>query len=281
MVYKSGRLELVSIREVFCSSVNDVVICKDRNAVPEIYYTLLIIKEHEVAKRLLQIYESAGPECRKSYIECFASGQQFYMVFPYQKERPLESFYMETEYSLNTCEAICMNLIVQCIAARLPYPLLYLVLTQKQIHIAADNTIYFSYQFHLDELDESRTEAHCASVCAMMMISLLEKKSAGKLVSYQLLKKKGMHGDYGTLTDLYRDARMSALREENVGILGNGKRLFKKYQHIVLKLLLVICIAMGITALIMILSQLVLGDIPLMRIFVNTFKKIGTESLLQ
>ena len=82
-------------------------------------------------------------------------------------------------------------------------------------------------------------------------------------------------------SDLYRDLKTAALAMEKRGIGHRIKALFRRNQDKIFRWLLVGCIILGIISIIMILSQVFFADIPLMRLFINTYKKIGTESLFQ
>lgn len=281
MTGQSKRLQLVNVREVYHGEINDVVICRDADAIADAFYTVLVVKNHVTAKKVLEIYEAAGGDASESYVECFARGQRFYIAFDYRKERPLEQFYMNSQYSIRECEGICMNLIAECIASRLPWPFLYLALSQGRIHLTVDRSIYFDCQFRLEELDESVREADCANLCAQIVTSLLENRVPGKLMSFQLLQKKAAHGEYYSFQELYRDLRLASLPVEKKGLRQRIWLFYRKHQDFIFRLMLAVCMALGITALLMLISQMVFGDIPFMRLFINTFKQIGTESLLQ
>ena len=65
------------------------------------------------------------------------------------------------------------------------------------------------------------------------------------------------------------------------GILTKIRRFFRHNQDRIFRLVLILAVLMGILALTMVVSQIIFGDVPFLRLFVNTFKQIGTESLLQ
>ena len=88
------------------------------------------------------------------------------MVFPWQQERPLKDFYMGESYTLTECENVCISVIMACITSNLPYPVLYLILEQGQLHLAKDRTVCLGYQIDLAELDPAKSERDCAVQCA-------------------------------------------------------------------------------------------------------------------
>ena len=48
------------------------------------------------------------------------------------------------------------------------------------LHIAKDNSVYFSYEFDLSELDSEIDEAKCTLACAEVILKLLSVKKAQK-----------------------------------------------------------------------------------------------------
>lgn len=56
---------------------------------------------------------------------------------------------------------------------------------------------------------------------------------------------------------------------------------FARRQDVLFRILLCICLILGGLALVSLISQLLFGDIPWLRILFNGFKTIGTESLLR
>lgn len=281
MVYRSKTMLLNSVRIVAQNDVNDVIICRDLSVNAESYYTLLIVKDHELVKKLLVILEQKQQTGAESYIENFSHNGNFCMVFDYRQERPIEEFYIGASLTIQEAEQICVNMIVQCMACGLPYPLLYLILKQRQVHIAKDHTISFGYQLDLTDMDFRVQERDCVAECARLLKELLAPHAAQKAVSYQLLNKKLKQNSYQKFTDLYKDVRIAAAPQKKKTILKRFHAFFERNRDRFFRILLILCIAALIVTLIMLLSQIIFGEIPLFRLFYNPFKKIGTESLLQ
>lgn len=281
MFYQSGKMELECIRTVFQGNVNDVYICKDCNVKGDIPYTLLVIKDHKIARKYLEVFEEAGNKAENSYVERFSDKGCFCMLFEYRKERPLKDFYMGESISLEESEEICIRFILQCMESCLPYPVLYMIMQQGQIHLARDRSIYFSYYFDLEKLDEKKKERDCAILCASLLKELLKSKVSSKGFAYRVLEKKVRRESYERFVELYRDLKLTATPKKEKGL---GKKLgvlLGKYRDFFLRIFFIICIFIIFLALLSLISQMLFGDIPWLRLIINGFKKIGTESLLK
>lgn len=278
MVYQSDHLTLHSVMDVFHGEVNDVMICEEISGSRGNYYTLVAVKDHETVKKLLRIIKRSerSMDC---CVDMFTSNNCFCIVFPYIKERRLADFYMAKAIPLALCEEICLSLLLQCMSSTLPYPLLELVLKQRQIHLLKDNSIVLGYCIDLSELNENSGQKECTMQCAIRIRELLQEKATKKNVSYQLLLKKIPKQSYQDFRELYKDIRLS---KTNIGKQGIRKRLrsvWLRNQSALFRLLLVLSIILAALVILMFLSDVIWGDIPFLRFFINTFKQIGTESL--
>ena len=256
-------------------------ICEDLNSTGHDYYTVMIIKDHVLAKEFLQIASGEGMTSGPCYIDVFACGQGLGLVFEYIRERYLEDFYMGEQFSLDVCESICVNLIIECMATDMPYPLLYLCLQQKQIHMRRDNSIQLGCPLDISGLDGTIGEEACAGLCAMILRDLLVSKARQKADSYQLLSKKITKSSYLHFKDLYYDVRMASQEPKKKNLLLQIRSFFYRNQKSLFRILLYLSVILLILALIGVIFQLTTGDVPYLRVFVNTFKRIGTESLGQ
>lgn len=280
MIYRSEHLTLRSVMDVFQGEVNDVMICEEISGTRGSYYTLLIIKDHETVKKLLRIIEHAQRDV-DCCVDTFTYNNNFCMVFPYIKERKLEDFYMGKSIPLAVCEEICLNLLLQCMASTLPYALLELVLKQGQIHLLRDNSIVLGYGIDLAQLNENSGQKECTMQCAICIRDLLQEKTSKKNVTYQLLLKKIPKQSYQDFRELYKDIRLSKTSIGKRGILSSIKGFWQQNQNSIMKVLLYFSVIMFIIVAVMAATDLIGGEIPMLRLFKNTFKQIGTESLLK
>ena len=281
MLYQSQKMKLECVRIVKKSDINDILICQDLSTAARNLYTLLVIKEHRTAKKYLEVFEQAGLSAGNSYIDSFSDKGAFCMAFEYKQERPLKDFYMGESYTLSECENVCINVITTCITSNLPYPILYLILKQDQLHLSKDHMVYFGYQIDLAELDPEKTERDCAVQCAAILRELLRPKASQKTFSYRLLEKKISRKSYDKFTELYKDIRITAAPGQKKGIRKRIRAWYLRRQNGLFRILLCICAVLAVLTLVSLLSQLLFGDIPWLRVLFNGFKTIGTESLVR
>ncbi len=270
-----NRIQLVKKNEV-----NEVTVCRDMEDSSGALYSVVEVHDHEVVRKFLSIYRETGDPDESDMTVMHKDGV-FCVVFPYVKERPLSAFYRGDSVSLNECEEICINTILACMTAKLPWPILYLVLAQGQVHLSRDNNVYLGYEVDLADLDIRRNEHDCTVQCARLILGLLESKSSEKAMSFLLLQKKISKSSYRRFTELYKDVRIAASPKQKKGIWNRIKAWYYRNKDTMFRILLVISVILMGIALVSILTQLIFGDVPWLRFFIRSFEHIGTESLLQ
>ena len=278
MVYQTGNMLLQEKQKLYQGKVNDVIVCQDLAADVQTYYTVLIIKDHKVTKQILKLYKDGGIQSRNTFVADFTWQEYYLMVFHYQKDRPIEKFFLSDVQKREECEQLCMHIVMECMSAGIPYPILYLQLRQQQLHIQKDGSVYFGYKLDLEQLSLNSDERACASLCAKIIFQMIDNFGDVKTVSYHLLEQKTTRNGYMRFSDLYKDLKTAAVAMEKQGGGKRIKALFRRNQDKIFRWLLVGCIILGIISIIMILSQIFFADIPLIRLFINTYKKIGNGS---
>ena len=280
-VFESGNMRLQVLSTRLIGKVNDCYICKDLASSGGTLYTVIVIKEHELVRRVLELFRLSDRQGRNTLIEGFSSGENHVLVFPYHKERPLKDFYEGDAYTLAQCENICINTILTCMSSDLPYPVLNLLLRQGQLQFSADQSVYLGFMMDLTEFDPDIKERDCVRECARILLKILEPKSGQKATSYYLLEKKTANDSYDRFTDLYRDITIAAVTTKKVTIFTVIRLWFKRNGDTIMGIFLWICLILGIFALSIVVSKLFLGGTSWLRLLFNTFTRIGTESLLQ
>ena len=281
MVYQIGNMTLQKTQEVFRGKVNDVIVCQDTSSVGKVYYTVLVIRDKDIARKLMNLFHKNECQGKKRFVADYTWKDTYMMVFDYVRERPLDKFFSSEILSLQECEQMGLNLTVECLAGGIPYPLLFLQLKQGQIHISKDKSIYLGYCVDLEEFSDKVTEKECATLCAKIVFSYIEKWKSGKATSYKLLEKKLWKSGYQRFTDFYKDMKMASQPLKKEGIVAKFKKFYRHNQDRIFRMVMIVCILLGVLTLAMIVSQLIFSDVPFLRMFVNPFKQIGTESLLQ
>jgi hypothetical protein len=277
MIYEIGNMSLNCIREVFRCEADNVSICQDINAAADTCYTLVTVKDHGLAKELIESFEAEG----KQFLATAPHPDGFLILFPYKPERRLSQFYMGSLFSNEECEKICVNLVMECMRADIPYPLLYLILDQDQIDLGKDCSISFGYGLDLSAYDSSIGERECANKCAEIVFGLIESKSEAKAMSYELMKRKVPKNVYIHFAEIFRDIKVTTEAEVKVGIVKRARAFLSRNLGRFFKLFIILCGIPVVVVLLMLLTQLLVGDISFFRLFKNPFKEIGTESMLQ
>ncbi len=284
MILTSRKMRLEVISTVARGEVNDCYLAREMNSGDGSLFTLLVIREHDTVRSLLEIFNRSGlkrEDGKGILIDAFSAEQSYVLVFPYRAERPLDDFFVGEAYTLEKCEDICSNLILACISAAVPFPILDLILSQRKINISRDGSIYFSYSLDLKDMDATRTERDCTTRCAEILLDLLSSRADEKNVTYQLLSKKVANRSYNRFTEAYRDLKIASAPTKKSRIIIQIKSFFHRNADQLFGILFWVSLIVGIVALVLFLSHILVGDIPFFRIFFNSFKNIGTESLLQ
>ena len=270
-----------TVQTVKVSTANDTLIAEDLYDSARPRYTVLAVKDHAILHDFLEIYDRADYIEENTVVSMFSDQGRFFVVYPYVPERPLTEFYMGSAMALHESEDVCVNLIISCMTSNLPWPVLYLVLKQREIHLSIDRSVRLSYRIDLSELDETVGESECVNECARILIDLLEPHSGRKANSYLLLTKKSSKGSYETFKDLYRDVEIAADPNQKYGLIARFKAWVTRNKDQIFRVLLWVSVILGVFVLITFLTNLLFGDVPWLRLFIRSFERIGLESLLQ
>ena len=281
MIYESGKMRLLPVATKSIGKVNDCYICRDLASSGGILYTVIVVHEHEIVRKILELFQLSGRSGKDVLVDNFAVADKHVLVFPYHNERPLFDFYEGETLSLSKCEEICISTILACITCDLPYPILYLLLKNDKLNLSSDGSVYLSYDISLDELDETISERECTDICARLLLRILEPKSGQKATSYYLLDKKVANGSYQKFPDLYRDVTIAAVSKKKITPFFIIRLWFKRNADTLIGILFWLSFLLGLFALSILLSSIFLGGNSWLKLLFNTFKKIGTESLLQ
>ena len=281
MIFESGKMRLLPVATKSIGQVNDCYICRDLASSGGILYTVIVVHDHEIVRKILELFQLSDRQGSEVLIDAFEVADKHIMVFPYHNERPLFDFYEGESLTLSKCEDICISTILACITSDLPYPILYLLLSGEMLNLASDGTVYLGYEMDLSELDMEITEKDCTNVCAKILLRLLEPKSGQKATSYYLLERKVANGSYHKFPDLYRDVTIAAVSKKKITPFFVFKLWLKRHSNYFFGILFWISLILGIIALSIIISRLFLGGNSWFRLLFNTFKVIGTENLVQ
>ena len=288
MTYYAQGMELEVISVLFCGSANDVVVCRDRLSPSGALYTAWVVHNRDCARKLLAVLESSE---RSEPFPCaaqMAQNEDLLFAFPYRADRKFSTFAKGQMVTSAMGESIAINLVMECLSSGLPWPILYLVLEQDRIQITKDNTIYFTMDLDLSELEPTRSERNCVSSCARLLLDLLAAPAAGsrksrkkRLKSFELIRKKSMKGAYQAFPELYQDIKLTAIPSAKAPLKRRVKGTWQRNRDWLFRFLLVVCGLLVVIALAMLITQIIFGEVPWLRLFQHTFDVIGTENLHQ
>ena len=281
MTFESQNANYTVVSTLFSGEANCCYMARLSDDMNGRSFTIVAVKDHDVIRTLMEASSKIRNLEESQLVDAFTYGNDFVLVFPYRQERPLDRFFVGESMSLSQVEEIGTNLLLTCISASLPFPMLYLLLEQGQINLSKDGGIYLTYNMDLRDLDVRRNERDCTVKCAEILREILATKSDQKNISYELISRKSDNNSYNSFTELYRDLRIAAMPMERYGILVRIKSFFSRNADLLFGILFWVCVILGIVALILLLSHVVWGDVPIFRLFINNFKNIGTESLQQ
>ena len=281
MIYQVGNMCLQKMQDVFRGKVNDVIDCQDIADKGKVYYTVWVVRDRELARKLAKLFHGEKGQKQNKFVADYTWKDSYLMVFDYVRERPLERFFTSEITTLSECEQMGQNLTVECLAGGIPYPVLFLQLKQGQIHISKDRSVYLGYELDLEEFSDETDEKDCATLCAQIVFQYIKKMNTARATSYKLLEKKLWKGGYHRFTQVYKDLKMAAQPLKKEGLLAKFQKFYRHNQDRIFRFVMVVCVLLGILTLTMIISQLFFADVPLFRMFINPFKEIGTQSLLQ
>ncbi len=281
MIYESDKMRLLPVSTKFVGQVNDCYICRDLKSSGGILYTTIVIHDHDVVRRVLEMFRLSNRNGKEILVDEFAVSDKHILVFPYHNERPLFDFYEGESLTLSQCEDVCISTILACITCDLPYPIVYLLLTGGMLNLASDRAVDFGYEMDLSKLDDTISEKECTDICAKILLKMLEPKAGQKATSYYLLQKKTANSSYMRFPDLYRDVTIAAVSKKKITVWFLIKLWIKRNSDTIIGVLFWISVILGLVTLSIIFSRLLLGGNSWFRLLFNTFKKIGTESLLQ
>ncbi len=279
MRFQSDKMILNCIQTVLSSDKAEVHVCVDEAGAGDSTYTVIAIKDHTLSKQILVSGMEEDIDESEYLIDHFAANGMDILVFPYAQKRPLLRFYFGNALTLEQAEDVCRNVVLTAIQCRLPSPILYMVLDQDLLQLSKDRSVYISYELDFDKFDPGKSESDCVVLCAKLLIGLLEGKTTQKAITYQLLKKRSKSQGYISFAQLYKDVIMSGSPGKKKGIIAKLRSWFIKNKDRLFVLLMWVCIALAVIALASLITQLIMGDVPWLRVFFNGFKIIGTEHL--
>lgn len=202
---------LEDIRVIYSGEAGRITVCRDRAASLETIYTCVTVPNGKTARELLALLET-GTEPPPAYRRAVAEDKALLLLFEYREERRFSSFSRAQLVTQRDKERACAELVLTCMAERLPPPILYLALSEENLNLSADGKIYFNFFLQPDRFDPGITQAQCTARCAQLVRAALALHTGRKTPqSLTLLDKKINRGAYRQFAELYRDLQFASL----------------------------------------------------------------------
>ncbi|MBS5063443.1 MAG: hypothetical protein KHZ58_06665 [Hungatella hathewayi] len=277
MVYQIGNRRLSVISSLFCGRVNDVHICCEEGQGSESYVTLLVIKDRQTARAVVEL--AAGNDSRMPWLEAFPWRDEYCLLFEYRSPRPIREFFLINEYpGMDRWEKLGLGMVVRCMEeSACSHAFLYLLLKQEQFHIDANGEIYVNYFLDLDMLDTGVEEGACTCACAELLAGWMGELGCPK--SPELLLRKVDRAAYRSFRELYQDVKLIVSPEKKRGVIPRIIAWGYERRNLGFRLLVLFSFLLAAVALVTLVSQIVSGDVGWFRLLFHTFEKIGTETL--
>ena len=173
MTFESHNSSYTVVSTLFSGEANCCYMARLTDDMEGRSFTIIAVKDHDVIRDLMEASSRINNITDSQLVDAFTHGNDYVLVFPYRQERPLARFFVGESMALSEIEEIGTNLLLSCISASLPYPMLYLLLEQGQINLAKDGGIFFTYVIDLRDLDLKRTERDCTVKCARILRDIL------------------------------------------------------------------------------------------------------------
>lgn len=259
----------MNLKKVGCIKVNGgtrISVCIEETT--GVWYTLWEIEEHAAARIVMEL------QLAEAFAQCYLDGESLCMAFPYEEPRPLERFYHGSMYGYEERRQIYQNIVAACAAAGLPYPILYLLLRKNCLNIRKDNSIFFTYYIYPNEISPEQQEEQCVRICAEQLAVMMEQGGKEEGAGISLLRKKLRRNAYHSFPQLYQDLRLADSRKN--GLLKKMRPNLKQdTKDRVFRILLAATIVIAVLAAMLFVSQAISGDVPILRVFTDSFKHIG------
>lgn len=282
MEYYSGKHHFKRIGEIISNQTNDVCICEEMDSPSKQKRLFWIVKNRILARTLLEVFHETDET--PLYLDTFSFKEHTVFVFPYEKERSLFRFLGGELMTEKEQEEVWRQLVESCMACDVPYAILFQMLRQRRIQLQPKGEITFSYCLDLRKFETERTEGDCATLCAEIILELMEMSKAKDTPLKRLLQEKCKEDGYASFMELFQDViskSKSFRRNRKENAIQRVLRNVRSHKDKIIKVLMVLCAFLAVMTAILIALQLKYGEIPVLRLFQDSFQTIGTETLIQ
>lgn len=185
---------------------NTAYLCGIYNSGSEKRYTINVVSEQRLYRRLVRMFsasEGAGTDF-------FTMDDKLCLVFEYNTRRLFDSFFMRDRISLKSGENLFLNIVNACIESSLPYPYLYMVITQKRINVYDDGSVSIDYAVDLERISDEFTQVQCTEALLIELMKFYDETEKTS-VSRQIITKKYRRSAYSSLEEFGSDLALNRM----------------------------------------------------------------------
>lgn len=282
MLYRHGEIELETVSIIQQNRKQDIEVCRRVGISVEEKYLVWIVHDHELSKMILSTFENRGEEIRSTlekYELFFVQNQDCIFCFKQKEERNLFAYLPVEITTKQEQERLGVQIVEACMSTSIPMPVLYCILEQRVLNLAKDKSVYWGMQVNLESLNEKFLEKQCVEMCMQLLLDMQATYKNKNKILVQMLEKRLVNKDYNQFQELYRDVQIAAEIKNKKDWKHQGEKFLLKYKDKLFRALIILGIITSIVGIVALISILLFGDIPLLRLFTNDFRIIGTVIL--
>lgn len=250
-------MKINKVSYIASGNFGSIFVCIVRREQQDKEMLLWEIEKRSLARALLRC------EGKQLWDMHFMKGETDCFLLAFRERRPLLRF-----AGCTGTVGLPEKLTEACMVWEYPWPLLKLILQNREINICPDQTLYFTYILNLDEFDPEADETACVQECAELLREIWKPDMKEEAMALELIEKRAGRGSLHTFIELYQELKYRK----------KPRKKWKPGEKQKDRCFLCLC-GLACILLTMFLSKWILGDIPLLRIFTETFREIGTEIL--
>lgn len=274
MIIDAPERQYEVLGTLYEGKANTAYLCRIYNSGSEKRYTVNIVSEQRLYRRLVRMFSASEGACT----EFFTMDDKLCLVFEYSLQRRFDSFFKADRLSLKGGEDLFLNIVNACIESSLPYPYLYMVITQKRINLYDDGSVSIDYAVDLERISDEFTQVQCTEALLIELMKFYDETDKTS-VSRQIITKKYRRSAYSSLAELGSDLALNRMSTKKTALPKRIWMAVKAYSYVIFEVVKVCMVILAVVALITLIMQLTMGDIPYLRLFYNSFETIGDRSM--
>ena len=181
-------MRLEPVRTVLKNEVNEIAVCVDLGRRTGVFYTMISITEPRVRLGVAALLAQGLFSQTSDYLGSYSQGDRLNLVFLYRDENLLERQGPFYATSFAHRKRIAQNLVVALAESQVTGSVGLLLLSQRNLNIAPDLTVYLNYFLDFQKWDPDTEDSQFYRYAAQAVFQILsqeyELRSEGQFDSY-------------------------------------------------------------------------------------------------